>query len=190
MCRRLNRCTGSCCIPRLVRFGKSPAAEHSELSRNGAQGFLCRLGGRCWQEYCHVLARAHGLRKREFRLMSKSHPPQKSSPRRSDRILLRVPLLVGRFSDSSATEWESVETVMVSLHGGLLRTHQDFAVDTAIEIRMRNKDRTAHARVVWKSSKPTPQGVELGFEIIDPPGFWEISFPAESKRPSNDSDKG
>jgi len=92
---------------------------------------------------------------------------------------LRVPLLVGKSDPSSSIEWESVETIMLSLHGGLLRARQNFGVGTAIEIRMQDKDRTAHARVVWKSSRPTPQGIELGFEIIDHPGFWEISFPSE-----------
>jgi len=119
--------------------------------------------------------------------MSKHHPAKTASRRRSGRILLRLPLLVGGFSASSSAEWESVETVMLSLHGGLLRTQQDFGVGTAIEIRMRNKDRTAHARVVWRSAKATPQGIELGFEIIDHPGFWEISFPSESRESPADS---
>ena len=112
--------------------------------------------------------------------MSKPHPSSlKSTRRRSGRILLRVPLLVGKLDPSSCTEWESVETIILSLHGGLLRARQDFGVGTVIEIRMQNRDRVAHARVVWKSSQPTPQGVELGFEITDHPGFWEISFPSE-----------
>lgn len=112
--------------------------------------------------------------------MRKPHPSPKPSRRRSGRILLRLPLLVGKADSSSTTEWESVETVILSLHGGLLRARQNFGVGTALEIRMQNKDRTAHARVVWKSSQPTPQGIELGFEITDHPGFWEISFPSES----------
>jgi hypothetical protein len=111
--------------------------------------------------------------------MSKPLPFSKPSRRRSGRILLRVPLLVGKPDPSSSAEWESVETIMLSLHGGLLRARQNFGVGTSIEIRMQNKDRTAHARVVWKSSRSTPQGMELGFEITDDPGFWEIAFPSE-----------
>ncbi len=111
--------------------------------------------------------------------MGKSQASPKKTRRRSARILLRIPLLIGK-SNSSTTEWESVETVMLSLHGGLLRTSQDFEVNTAIEIRKRNNERTAHARIVWKSFQNTPHGIELGFEIIDDPEFWEISFPPES----------
>ncbi len=110
---------------------------------------------------------------------SKPRPSKAPSRRRSTRILLRVPLLVGKPGAAASAEWESVETVMLSRHGGLLRAQHDFGVGTAIEIRMRNKDRTAHARIVWKSSQPTQQGIELGFEIIDYPGFWEISFPGD-----------
>ena len=113
--------------------------------------------------------------------MSKSQSSHKVSRRRSSRILLRVPLLIGKFGAASSTEWESVETVMLSLHGGMLRTRQDLAVDTSIEIRMRSKERMAHARIVWKSSKPTPHGIELGFEITDDPSFWEIRFPSEPR---------
>ena len=76
---------------------------------------------------------------------------------------------------------------MLSRHGGLMRAHLDLGVGASIEIRMRNPDRTAHARVVWTSSKPTPQGMELGFEIIDHPGFWEIRFPADSQAVPTDS---
>ncbi len=111
--------------------------------------------------------------------MSKPHPALKSTRRRSGRILLRVPLLIGKMDTSSRAEWESVETIMLSLHGGLLRARRDFGVGTVIEIRMQDRDRVAHARVVWKSSQPTPQGVEIGFEITDHPSFWEISFPSE-----------
>jgi len=99
--------------------------------------------------------------------------------RRSSRILLRVPLIVNVVGDSSETKWEPVETITVSKHGAMIRTQQDFRVGDTLEIRVRNKDRSARARVAWKSSKVTSQGVELGFEILDEDGFWEISFPPE-----------
>jgi hypothetical protein len=98
--------------------------------------------------------------------------------RRSSRILLRVPLIVNAV-EPSETEWEPVETITVSKHGAMIRTQQDFRVGDTLEIRVRNKDRWARARVAWKSTKVTPQGVELGFEILDQDGFWDISFPPE-----------
>lgn len=95
-----------------------------------------------------------------------------------------MPLIVNALSDSAETQYEPVETITVSKHGGMIRTRQDFRVGDTLEIRVRNKDRSARARVAWKSSKATPQGVELGFEILDEDGFWEISFPPD-RRPES-----
>jgi hypothetical protein len=103
--------------------------------------------------------------------------------RRSSRILLRIPLIVNVVSDLSETEWEPVETITVSQHGAMIRTQQDFRVGDTLEIRVRNKDRSARARVAWKSSVLTPQGMELGFEILDEDGFWEINFPPDRRPP-------
>jgi hypothetical protein len=99
--------------------------------------------------------------------------------RRSTRILLRVPLIINAVGASAETQWEPVETITVSKHGGMVRAKQDFQVGDTLEIRVRNKERTAHARVVWRSAEFTSQGMELGFEILDDEGFWEITFPPD-----------
>ncbi len=108
--------------------------------------------------------------------------------RRSTRIVLRVPLAVNVAGASPETQWEPVETVTVSQHGGMIRTQRDFHVGDTLEIRVRNGDRSAQARVAWKSTTITPNGVELGFEILDEDGFWEIKFPddrwSQGARPS------
>jgi len=109
--------------------------------------------------------------------------------RRSSRILMRIPLIVNVVDDSSETEWEPVETITVSKYGAMIRAQQDFKVGSIIEIHVRNKDRVARARVAWRSSKATPHGVELGFEILDEDGFWEMTFPPDrwSKVPDSES---
>ncbi len=68
---------------------------------------------------------------------------------------------------------------MVSLHGAMIRTKRKFEVGDTLDIRVRDKDRSARARVVWRSSEVTPKGLELGFEIVDQTGFWDIRFPAD-----------
>ena len=106
-------------------------------------------------------------------------------------MVLRIPLLINATNTNGETEWERVETVMVSLHGGMLRARQNFQVGDTLDIRVSNKDRSARARVVWTSTELTDSGVELGFEIMDQEGFWEINFPPDrwSQRPqSEDSD--
>jgi hypothetical protein len=99
--------------------------------------------------------------------------------RRSSRIVLRIPLLVNTADPSVETQWEPVETVLVSRHGAMVRAQQNFPVGSTLDIRVRNKELSAQARVVWTSATKTAQGMELGFEIIDQDGFWDIKFPPE-----------
>ena len=81
--------------------------------------------------------------------------------------------------DTPETQWEPVETITVSQHGAMIRTRQNFQVGDTLEIRVRDKDRSTQARVAWRSTKLTAQGVELGFEILGEDGFWEITFPED-----------
>jgi len=102
-----------------------------------------------------------------------------ASRRRSTRILLRVPLIINVVGEAEEPTWEPVETITVSQHGGMVRARQTYSVGDTLEIRIRDKDRTARARVAWRSSQHTPQGFELGFEILDQDGFWEMTFPPD-----------
>jgi PilZ domain len=95
-------------------------------------------------------------------------------------MVLRIPLLVNAVDSEEETEWEPVETIMVSEHGGMIRARQNFKIGSTLDIRVRNKDRFAQARVVWTSTKVTAQGMELGFEIVDQTGFWDIKFPPDT----------
>jgi len=99
--------------------------------------------------------------------------------RRSARVVLRIAILVRAANGSAETEWEAVQTVLVSLHGAMIRTHQLLPLGAALDIRMRYQERSARARVVWRAPEPTEQGFDLGFEILDPPGFWEFNFPPD-----------
>ena len=61
----------------------------------------------------------------------------------------------------------------------MVRAPETYQVGDALEIHIREKGRSARAKVVWTSSRMTPQGVELGFEILDDEAFWEITFPPD-----------
>src|SRR2546422_8087619 len=52
--------------------------------------------------------------------------------RRSSRMVLRVPLLINAVDSSGEASWEQVETVVVSLHGGMVRTHQTYPVGVTL----------------------------------------------------------
>lgn len=91
---------------------------------------------------------------------------------------MRISLLVNALDSQDQTGWEQVETLLISLHGGMIRTRQEFPTGTTLEIRMCDKDRTTQARVVWMRSVDAGKGFELGFEVAEP-GFWEVKFPPD-----------
>ncbi len=94
-------------------------------------------------------------------------------------MVLRVPLLINAVDSGRGTQWEQVETIVVSLNGGMVRTQQCFPAGTTLDIRIPNAGRSARARVAWISAKPTTQGADMGFEILDDPGFWGVKFPPD-----------
>jgi hypothetical protein len=96
--------------------------------------------------------------------------------RRSLRIVMRVPLYVSPIDAPGTADWEPVETLVISLHGGMIRSHQRFPIGTTLDIRMRNKQRFTRGRVVWTAAGTRDRAFDIGFEILEPPGFWEIKF--------------
>ena len=99
--------------------------------------------------------------------------------RRSLRIVMRVPLFVSPMGAPATAEWEPVETLVISLHGGLIRSRQQFPVGTTLDIRMRNQQRATRGRVVWTAVGARDRAYEVGFEILEPPGFWDVKFPED-----------
>lgn len=102
-----------------------------------------------------------------------------SPRRRSTRILLRIPIIINTVRGQNESAWESVETITVSKHGGMVRARETYTVGDSLEIHIREKGRSARARVAWTSSRVSPKGLELGFEILDDQAFWEINFPPD-----------
>ena len=99
--------------------------------------------------------------------------------RRSTRILIRIPLIINAVRGPEDSPWERVETVTLSKHGGMVRARESYSVGDHLEIHIREKGRSAKARVVWTTSRITDNDVALGFEIVDDQEFWEMDFPAD-----------
>jgi hypothetical protein len=92
---------------------------------------------------------------------------------------MRVPLYVSPAGAPATAEWEPVETLVVSLHGGMIRSRQQFPIGTTLDIRMRNQQRFTRGRVVWSAVGARDRVFEIGFEILEPPGFWDFKFPED-----------
>lgn len=99
--------------------------------------------------------------------------------RRSMRIVMRVPLYVSPAGAPATAEWEPVETLVISMYGGMIRSRQRFPVGTTLDIRTRNTQRFTRGRVVWTAVGAREFAFEVGFEILEPPGFWEVNFPED-----------
>ena len=112
--------------------------------------------------------------------------------RRSLRIVMRVPLYVSPTDAPGTAEWEPVETLVLSLHGGMIRSRKRYPIGTTLDIRMRDKQRFTRGRVVWAATGARDHTFEIGFEILEAPGFWEITFPedrwSEGSQPSPRAD--
>ena len=106
--------------------------------------------------------------------------PERTYHRRSVRMVMRVPLFVNPMDAPATAEWEPVETLVISLHGAMIRSRQQFPIGTTLDIRMRNSQRFTRGRVVWTALEAKGRAFEVGFEILEPPGFWEINFPADT----------
>ena len=104
---------------------------------------------------------------------------ERSFRRRSLRIVMRVPLYVSPVGAPATAEWEPVETLVVSLHGGMIRSRQRFPIGTTLDIRMRNQQRFTRGRVVWTAVGVKGPTFDIGFEILEAPGFWDIKFPED-----------
>ena len=101
------------------------------------------------------------------------------SRRRSLRIVMRVPLYVSPAGASYPEEWEPVETLVISMYGGMIRSRKQFPVGTTLDIRKRDSQRFTRGRVVWTAAGAREFAFEVGFEIMEPPGFWEVNFPED-----------
>ncbi len=99
--------------------------------------------------------------------------------RRSLRIVMRIPLYVSPADSAYSEEWEPVETLVISLHGGMIRSRRKFPVGTMLDIRKRDTQRFTRGRVVWSGTGAREYVFEVGFEILEPPGFWEVNFPKD-----------
>lgn len=104
---------------------------------------------------------------------------EQTSRRRSLRIVMRVPLYVSPAGASYPEEWEPVETLVISMYGGMIRSRKQFPVGTTLDIRKRDSQRFTRGRVVWTAAGAREFAFEVGFEIMEPPGFWEVNFPED-----------
>lgn len=107
-----------------------------------------------------------------------SHPPgQETSRRRSQRVLLNVPITVSSDAPQGAFS-EDTQTLVVNAHGALITLAAKVSPGQSLQIKVRSAPETQACRVVYLG--PSVDGrTQLGIEFSKPaPNFWHITFPS------------
>jgi hypothetical protein len=106
-----------------------------------------------------------------------SHLGPISNRRRSQRVLLKIPVVVIALGPDKQPVSEETYTLVVSAHGGLIHLAMKVTVGQELTIKNPETREEQLCRVV-RLNTTQPEITEVGFEFVKPaPQFWRISFP-------------
>jgi PilZ domain len=101
--------------------------------------------------------------------------------RQSDRVNFRIPVEVSWYTAAGSEVRQSVETLLVSRNGGVLRMTEKLFPGQELTIRRQREGdswKIAHARIVAEIDHE-PEGFLYAIAIVEPRAdFWDIDFPA------------
>ncbi len=106
-----------------------------------------------------------------------------SNRRRSQRVLLRIPVVVIAHGPDKKPTIEQTHTLVVSAHGGLL--HLSLKVKLAQIVGLRNPETAEEqaCRVAFVNDGPDGK-TEVGVEFLQAaPNFWRVQFPPSDWAP-------
>ncbi len=116
-------------------------------------------------------------------------PEETSAPkggverRRSQRIMLRVPVCIYGRSESDQTIYEETTTETVSAHGALLNVSQHYPLQTKLVLTNLSTEEDLACKVVFHGQSKEGQK-QIAVEFLTPTtGFWHIHFPKPGEKP-------
>jgi hypothetical protein len=114
---------------------------------------------------------------------SLSNPAPTHNRRRSQRVLLRLPILVIARGPDKQHISENAFTTNVNAHGALILMSMRVEVGQKILFRNTESFEEQFVRVIHVT--PAAEGkIEVGVEFLKPaPKFWRISFPPDDWTP-------
>jgi hypothetical protein len=105
--------------------------------------------------------------------------PDPSGRRRSQRVVIKLALLIRAKTDNGETSEIQAFTLVVNAHGGLLQTSLNLLVNQEIVLVQPLTWEEAQCRVVRTERSPSDL-TTAAFEFREPTArFWPISFPPE-----------
>ena len=100
-------------------------------------------------------------------------------PRRSERVILRVPVLVRGLGTDGKPFEEATDTVVVSSHGALMTLASAVHLGQSFMLTNKLTNEELKCSVVFLE----PQKGAVGVEFVRPaPDFWHVSFPLPRAR--------
>ncbi len=106
--------------------------------------------------------------------------------RRSERVLLRVPVLVRVPAENDGSWSEESHTLVVNAHGALIALAAKVQPGQQLVLKNRVSGEQQECRVVQVGEKQAEK-VEVGIAFAHPaPHFWHIDFPPGDWKPFSD----
>ena len=103
--------------------------------------------------------------------------------RRSQRVLLRIPVQVIAHGPDKKPVSEMTHTAVVNAHGGLI--YLSLKVTPGQSIILKNPETNEEQLCRVARADPAPDGrTEVGIEFVKPaPNFWRVAFPPSDWEP-------
>ena len=112
-------------------------------------------------------------------------PKTEERKRRSERVLLRIPIEVKGTDADGNPFTEKTFTLVINRHGARIALKTPLQSEARITITNRQRAMSSAFRVVGRTSKSLGEGPEWGVECLDPGvDFWGISFPEKVAAPA------
>lgn len=103
--------------------------------------------------------------------------------RRSQRVTLRVPIVVSESQTGNGVHIERTHTLAVNQHGGLIALRAKVSPGQNLLLTNSATRESKECRVVYLGPNHHDKR-QVGIEFVDPvTDFWNISFPALGSKP-------
>lgn len=104
-------------------------------------------------------------------------PPSDTNRRRSERVMLQIPVKVKAETPERVPVEETTHTLVVNAHGGLLKLKLELLQGQPITLVNLVNGMSQACRVV-RIDQPSPDYFAIAFEFDQPaPKFWPVTFP-------------
>ena len=114
-----------------------------------------------------------------------SNGPAGVGRRRSQRVLMQVPVRINGSDAQGRAFEEFTETLAINAHGALVLLEARVTSGSAVQMRHKRTGEEQECHVVFLG--PVRGGkAEIGLEFSTPrPAFWRVSFPPEDWSPKH-----